>query len=156
MLLAEMLDFHRRESKAPWWQYFHLLGLTELELFDEKAALAGLEFVERVGGTEKCPIDRYEYPQQDMDIRRGDELHLVTSEGFGKVDEVDRVACRVDVKKTGATKEIHPSAFFSHSTVNAGVLAESLYRFGERVAERGLDRRCEQKTNPHSRAPAAS
>jgi uncharacterized protein len=138
-LLAEMLDFHRRESKAPWWEYFHLLDLTDLELLDDKAALAGLEFVQRVGGTKKCPIDRYEFPQQDTDIRRGDELHLVTGADFGTVDDVDRVARRIDVKKRGASKDIHPTAFFAHSVVNTAVLADSLLRFANRIAKHGVD-----------------
>ena len=138
-LVAEMLDWHRRESKASWWQYYHLQELTELELLEEKAALAGIELVERVGGTERCPIDRYQYPQQDMDIRRGDELHLSNGDTFGKVDEIDRIARRIDVKKAGAMKEVHPAAFFSHSVVRTEVLAESLFRFGDRVATRGFE-----------------
>jgi uncharacterized protein len=138
-LLAEMLDFHRREFKAPWWEYFHLLDLTDLELLDDKAALAGLEFVQRVGGTKKCPIDRYEFPQQDTDIRRGDELHLVTGADFGTVDDVDRVARRIDVKKRGASKDIHPTAFFAHSVVKTAVLADSLLRFADRIAKHGVD-----------------
>ena len=140
-LLAEMLDWHRRESKAPWWQYYYLQVLTELELLDDKAALAGLSFVKRIGGTERCPIDRYGYPQQDSDIRNREELHLVNGDKFGKVEAVDRVRRCIDVKKTGAMKETHPTAFFAHSVVNADVLAESLFRYGQRVAAHGLERR---------------
>jgi hypothetical protein len=41
-LLAHLLDWHRREAKAPWWEFIRLRDLTEEELLDEKAAVAGL------------------------------------------------------------------------------------------------------------------
>jgi uncharacterized protein len=46
-LLAYMLDYHRREDKATWWEYFRLRDLSEEDLLDERQAVAGLEFVER-------------------------------------------------------------------------------------------------------------
>src|SRR6266571_7401585 len=47
-LLAHMLDWHRREEKAPWWEYFRLRDLSDEELLDETSALAGLVHVERL------------------------------------------------------------------------------------------------------------
>jgi len=63
-LLAQLLDWHRREAKAPWWEFFRLRDLTEDELLDERAAVSGLHFLSRVGGTIKSPVDRYSYPRQ--------------------------------------------------------------------------------------------
>ena len=48
-LLAYLLDWHRREDKAGWWEYFRLRDLPEEDLFDEPQAVAGLVYVERVG-----------------------------------------------------------------------------------------------------------
>ena len=42
-LLAHLLDWHRREAKAPWWEFFRLRDLSEDELFAEKAAVSGLQ-----------------------------------------------------------------------------------------------------------------
>jgi hypothetical protein len=75
-LLAHLLDWHRREAKAPWWEFFRLRDLSEEELFSEKAALSGLQFVARVGGTKKSPVDRYSYPLQDTEVGADDMLHL--------------------------------------------------------------------------------
>jgi len=33
--LAHILDFHRREQKAPWWEYFNRREMSEEELLDE-------------------------------------------------------------------------------------------------------------------------
>ena len=72
-LLAHLLDWHRREAKAPWFEFFRLRDLSEDELFAEKAALSGLQFVTRVGGTKKSPVDRYSYPLQDTEVNVGDQ-----------------------------------------------------------------------------------
>ena len=37
-VLAHMMEFHRREDKAGWWEYFRLLDLDERELADERRA----------------------------------------------------------------------------------------------------------------------
>jgi hypothetical protein len=52
--LANVLDWHRREEKAAWWEYFRLRDRSAEELFEEPAALSGPEFVENVGGTAKA------------------------------------------------------------------------------------------------------
>ncbi len=41
-LLAHSLDWHRREQKALWWEYFRLSDLAAEDLLDERAGLSGL------------------------------------------------------------------------------------------------------------------
>ena len=81
-----------------WWEFFRLRDLSEDELFAEKAALAGLQFVARVDGTTKSPIDRYSYPRQETEVNDGDELHLPDGTSFGTVETIDRVGRMVEVK----------------------------------------------------------
>jgi len=137
-LFAHLLDFHRREAKAPWWEFFRLRDLTEDELFEEKAAIGGLRFEARIGGTKKCPIDRYAYPVQEVAIKAGDELHLPDGTDFGTADAIDQNARTLDIKKRGAQSEVHPSALFAHSFVNTDTLADSLLRIAEDVVEHGM------------------
>jgi predicted RecB family nuclease len=42
-LLAQLLDYHRRESRPQWWAYFHNLTLDEEELLDSGETIGGLE-----------------------------------------------------------------------------------------------------------------
>ena len=44
-LLANLLDWHRREMKADWWEHFRLKDLTDEDLLDERSAISGLTFV---------------------------------------------------------------------------------------------------------------
>ena len=68
-LLAFMLDWHGREKKAVWWEYFRLRDLSAEDLLHERAGLAGLTFLEQAGGTTKAPVHRYRFALQDTDIR---------------------------------------------------------------------------------------
>ncbi|MFZ5556830.1 MAG: TM0106 family RecB-like putative nuclease [Pseudomonadota bacterium] len=137
-LLAQLLDWHRREDKAPWWEFFRLRDLTDDELLDEKAAISGMTLSARVGGTAKSPIDSYSYPLQDTDVREGDALHLTDGTDFGSVEAIDRVARTVDVKKRGAQAQVHPTAVFAHAVVNTEILADALLRIADDVIQDGI------------------
>jgi uncharacterized protein len=138
-LLAHMLEFHRREEKAPWWEYFRLRELSDEELLEERAAISGLEFVETVeGGTEKRPIQRYRFPTQETQVRRGDQLETADAT-CGDVVAIDVANRTIDIKKTGAMVDVHPTAVFSHKIITGGAMADSLFRFGAWVADHGVD-----------------
>jgi uncharacterized protein len=139
-LLAHMLEFHRREEKAPWWEYFRLRELSDEELLEERSAISGLKFVEHLGGTERRPIHRYRFPAQETDIRRRDELETSTAK-CGDVVAIDSAAGIIDIKKTGPMAETHPTSVFSHTVISGGALAESLFRLGTWVADHDIDAR---------------
>ena len=64
-----MLDWHGREKKAVWWEYFRLRDLSAEDLLHERAGLAELTFLEQAGGTARATIHRYKFALQDTDIR---------------------------------------------------------------------------------------
>lgn len=138
-LLAHLLEWHRREDKATWWEYFRLCALDEDGLREERAGLAGLELVDRVGGTPQCPIDRYRFPAQDHDIRAGMNLRMPPGEPFGEVVAIDLPARLVDVKKRSDTRDTHPRAVFAHDIVRAEPLPGALERLALWVADNGVD-----------------
>src|SRR5690606_8937923 len=43
-ILAQLLEWHRREDKVDWWEFFRLNDMTAEELLDQRAGLAGLVF----------------------------------------------------------------------------------------------------------------
>lgn len=138
-LLAHMLDWHRREEKAPWWEYFRLSELGPEDLLDENAGLAGLVFVGRDGGTDKCPIHRYRFPAQDSLIEEDDPLFRPGGDQLGKVEAIYVTERLVDIKKRSDSADLHPEAVFAHSVVTAPEQAKALFRLGEWVADNGID-----------------
>ena len=138
-LLAYILDWHRREEKAAWWEYFRLCGLSDEELLDERAALSGLTFIGDAGGTPRAPIHRYRFPTQDTELRGGEELHSQGGAKLGTVVKISAENRTVDIKKRKDTKGFHPTAMFAHQIINSQVLADALVRIGEYVADRGME-----------------
>ncbi|MGE0864958.1 MAG: TM0106 family RecB-like putative nuclease [Vicinamibacterales bacterium] len=137
-LLAYLVDWHRREINAEWWEYFRLRDLPEEDLFDERKAVAGLRHIERVGpflGKNGKPtgsmIDRYSYPPQDIEIEDGDKLKLQVDAPFGEVLAHDREQRTLDVKKGKAALDIHPSAAFAFDAFPTDVQQEAVIRMAE-------------------------
>jgi uncharacterized protein len=138
-LLAYTLDWHRREEKAVWWEYFRLSDLSAEELLDERAALSGLTFLAKVGGTTAAPVHRYRFAPQETQLRGGEELRSRGGEKLGKVEAVSLEERTVDIKKRRDTKDFHPDAIFGHERIPTRVLADALVRLGEHVDHHGIE-----------------
>jgi predicted RecB family nuclease len=138
-LLADLLDWHRREDKVAWWEFFRLKELTEEELLDEKSALAYLRFTDRLTVVRNIPTDRYMFEKQETELRAGDKL-CQRGEMIGEVVAIDLAKRTVDIKKIKKTADIHPTSVFVHAAgVNSDVLADSLLRLGDWVSFYGID-----------------
>lgn len=138
-LLAHSLDWHRREQKALWWEYFRLSDLAAEDLLEERAALSGLSFIGATGGTAKAPIHRYRFPPQETELRGGESLRNMGGAHFGTVEEMSLDERWVDIKKRGDTAGVHSEAVFAHKVIDADVLAKALVRIGEHVAANGME-----------------
>jgi predicted RecB family nuclease len=137
-LLANVLDWHRRENKAVWWEYFRLSALSCDELIDEPCAISGLTFLESVGGTAKAPVHRYAFPIQDTDLRGGEDLRSCGGEKLGKLEEISFEGRTVDIKKRVDTAGEHPEGMFAHQIIETNVQANALVRIGEWAAQHGI------------------
>lgn len=137
-LLAHILDWHRREQKAIWWEYFRLASLSQEDLFDEKAGLSGLIFIGAVGGTSKAPIHRYSFLAQETDLRGGEALHQTGGNKYGSVEAISFEDRTIDIKKRQDTATMHAGAVYAHEVIDTKVMAESLARVAEYVVQHGL------------------
>ena len=137
-ILAHVLDWHRREEKAVWWEYYRLAELSAEDLLEERAGLSGLSYVGNAGGTAAAPIHRYKFPPQETEFRGGEELHSLGGARFGKVEAISLDDRAVDIKKRKDSAQVHPEGVFAHTIVPTQALKDSLVRIGEYVAEHGL------------------
>lgn len=137
-ILAHSLDWHRRELKSSWWEFFRLADLTPEDLRDERYGITGLVFRASVGGTARAPIHRYQFPPQELELSEGDTLHLSQEQKLGTVAAVSVASGTIDIKKRGDTIALHPRAAFAHDLVRTGVMADALSRIGTHVADNGI------------------
>ncbi|MGE3190979.1 MAG: TM0106 family RecB-like putative nuclease, partial [Vicinamibacterales bacterium] len=141
-LLAYLLDWHKREENAQWWEHFRLRELPEDDLLDERAAVVGLEFVEHLGNKigktgkpTKSVIHRYRYPPQELEVGPGKKLKLHDNKTFGTVVARDALACTLDIEKGPSMADVHPPVAFSTDVITARAQQESVMRIAERLAE---------------------
>lgn len=139
-ILAHILDWHRREEKAIWWEFFRLCGLTPDELLGERAALSRLSLVDTVDLSKTgIPTHRYSFEPQDTDLRGDESLEQVGGGSLGTAISVSTDKCTIDIKKFKATADIHPEAVFAHKIFRTKEQAASLFRLGEYVAQNGIE-----------------
>lgn len=139
-VLAYILEWHRRELKATWWEYFRLRDLTADDLINEKSALGRLEFIGTVDQTKTgIPTHRYRFEQQDTDLRGDEDLRQDGGDKIGTAVSVCTEERTIDIKKTKATADVHPNAVFKHKVIGNDEQEASLFRLGEYVAEHGIE-----------------
>ena len=137
-ILANILDWHWREEKASWWEHFRLAELSVDELVEERAALAGLAFVDTVGGTSQAPVHQYRFDHQETELRGGEPLRYVGGDKFGTLEKIDFQNRTVQIKKRKDTAQRHPRAVYAHDIIQTKELVNSIFRFGEYVARNDI------------------
>ena len=140
-LLAQLLNWHRRENKAFWWRYYDLCGMTDEDLLEAREPIGGVELVEDLGSASKAGahLQRFRFPPQDHVAkvgRRVDDPRAQAS--VGTVREIDEVGGTVTLHRT-ATELARgiPTSLIPFDFVPTAVIEDSLLRIGRRVVELG-------------------
>ena len=129
-LLANLLDWHWRESKQTWWEYFRALELPPAERLEDRAVLAELTFVSVVGTEKKSSVCRYEFPEQEHSIKLGSNAHDPdTDKGAGEVLALGDDFVHL---KRGPSMTGHPRALIAGGPLNTKAHAARLLALAAR------------------------
>jgi uncharacterized protein len=135
-LMAQLLEWHRREEKSAWWKYFELCSFTDEQLQEDKSALGGLVYEGIVGQVKKSLIHRYRFPLQDHSIDRAAAVHdPKTQKSAGEVVEIDERNLTIDIKRGVNSATPHPTALIPNDVFNSKTMRESLLSIGSWIAE---------------------
>jgi predicted RecB family nuclease len=138
-LLAQMLEWHRREEKSVWWEYFRLCALSDDELQEDKSALGGLVCIGEVGRIKRSIIYRYAFPPQDHCIDRALEIRdPKTGKNAGECVAIDERNRTIDLKRSASSSVPHPTALVPYDIVDSTVLRDSILRIASWVAGHGI------------------
>jgi predicted RecB family nuclease len=69
-LLAQLLEYHRREGRPQWWEYFHHLSLDEEELLEDGDTISGLELSGEPVEVKQSLEYAFTFPPQEHKIGR--------------------------------------------------------------------------------------
>jgi hypothetical protein len=138
-LLAQMLEWHRREEKSAWWEYFRLCELSDDELQQDDDALGGLVYVGEVGRIKRSIIHRYRFPLQDHTIDRALKVHDPrTKKGVGEILGIDDRNRTLDIARAASSAAPHPTALIPLNLIDPDAMQGSLLRLATEVADHGI------------------
>ena len=110
-LLAQLLEWHAREDKSAWWEFFERRDLSDQEIVDDMKALGGITYEGEIGPIKKSKIHRYRFPAQEHDFTVRQEA-AARAPGYAKkraASEEDRPTRRLKLHAfddTGCTFDI--------------------------------------------------
>lgn len=108
-LMADLLEWHRRDAKPGWWRFFHLHDLSDDELLGEPDAIARLELVGTIGEIKQSHIVRYRFPPQEHPFRQGDQAVDPRSNKAWTIHEVDDAEGTLDLRRGKDNTSPHPT-----------------------------------------------
>lgn len=141
-VLANMIDYFRREERCNWWEFFGTQDKDFEELLDDRNAIIGLTPTGRDGGTDKNPIHVYSFPAQEISLRPGNDVYDIERDTILKIGTIEELLISdgvLKIKKTQKTVEKHPIGVISIDQIPSDVLKASLLSFAKSVATNGID-----------------
>ena len=141
VLLADLLDWHRREAKPAWWRYFYVRTLSADELIGEPDAIGGLTGGDVIDHVKQSIVRRFFFPPQEHRFAAGDTaFDSITNRGWSiwSLDDADGV---IDLKIGRNYPGPLPAALVEGGPIGTRDLAERLVDLGGRVVRDGLSGR---------------
>lgn len=137
-LLADLLEWHRRDAKPVWWRYFYLRTLSPPELIDEPDALGGLTGGDVIDQVKRSVVRRFSFPPQEYKFKAGDAAcDPVTGRGWTVV-AVDDEHGTIDLKIGLRNAEAPLEGLVENDPPSTKVLAERIRDLGDRVVRSGV------------------
>ena len=143
-LLAQLLNWHRREDKSFWWRYFHLANeLTDEERLEESDALAMLTFQESwpdPAPRTRSTIHRFRFPPQEHGIRVESHPHdPETRRSAGTVFFLDDDQGVIDIRLGNGQPAPTVTSLIPFDFFGPGPKPESLQRLAKWVLDYGME-----------------
>jgi len=133
--LADLLEFHAREGRPQWWEFFDRQNRFEDELLDDTECLASLTLTRRPEPVKRSLLHTYRFPPQETKRKAGDQVvDVATLMAAGTIEQIDEASLVVGIKrgvKSGPLPEhlnIGPGG-----PINSDALREAIYRFADDV-----------------------
>ena len=135
-LLADLLDWHRREAKPAWWRYFYVRTLSPGDLIGEPDALSGLTGGSIVDQVKRSVVRRFSFPPQEHGFSQGDTAFDSVTNRCWTVWALDDEHGTIDLKIGKDYAGPLPAALVEDGPIDTRTQAQRLRDLGDRVAPR--------------------
>ena len=139
-LLGHSLNWHRREAKSEWWEYYRKGTLTDEQLMADPESIGGLEFRDEVRQEKQSNIFRYYFdPTQEYKVGIGDKPHDPRRmEQAGTVIDIDGIAGWIELSRSTQSEVPHPTSLIPASPIPTNDQRDALLRLGQHVVDDGF------------------
>src|SRR6202022_663358 len=139
-LLGHSLNWHRREAKSEWWEYYRKGTLTDEQLMADSESIGGLEFRDEVRHEKQSNIFRYYFDAtQEYKVAIGDKPHDPRRmEPAGTVIDIDGIAGWIELSRSIHVEVPHPTSLISASPIPTNDQRDALLRLGQHVVDHGF------------------
>lgn len=139
-LLANLLEWHRREEKVEWWAFFDRCGRSDTELAEDDEAIGQLTWIREVDRPKQSVRHRYAFdPEQPYRLKVNDSpVNPATTEPAGRIVALDPLHGTLDLQWSRNTPRPHPTSLIPRGPVIADAQKGALERIGEWVAANGI------------------
>lgn len=129
--LADLLEFHAREGRPQWWEFFDRQTRFEEELLDDTECIAGMSLISEPVPVKRSLLHSYRYPPQETKRKAGDQVfEVATLMPAGTIDEIDDENLRVDLKRGAKGGPLPASLSIGlGGPINSDALRDAIYRF---------------------------
>jgi uncharacterized protein len=137
-LLADLLEWHRRENKPQWWRYFYVRTLSPEDLVAEPDALGLLTGGEVIDSVKRSVLRRFSFPPQEHKfgpLSQADDP--ITGRGF-TVESIDDGRSEIVLRMSKDYDGPLPSALVQGGPPSTRLQAERMRDLGSRLLADGL------------------
>lgn len=139
-LLGHLLEWHRREAKPGWWQYFARCNDYEPQEFvDDSECIGGLEFVREVGPDKQSLVYEFRFEAQDHKFSAGAQpVDPATGSGAGTIVDIgdDWLTLKRAARRAA---DPFPRALMPGGPYDTAAQRAAIFAVAEWVADHGLD-----------------
>ncbi len=139
-LLANLLEWHRREEKVEWWTFFDRCSRSDGELTEDEESIGQITWVGEVDRPKQSVRHRYRFdPEQPYRLKLNDEpVNPATAAPAGRIVDLDPLHGTLDLQWSRRTERPHPTSLIPHGPIIADAQKGALERIGAWVAANHL------------------
>ncbi len=142
-LLAQLVQYYRREERAFWWRYFDLLeNYTDEQRVEESEPLGLLTYVKSWRDPKprtRSNIHQFRFPPQDHKLRVGDHPRDQDGKPAGTIFAIDEDAGTIDLRAEMKVPVPQATSLIPYDHFAASPKPESLRWLGQWVIDHGLE-----------------
>jgi uncharacterized protein len=140
-LLADLIDYHRREQRAVWWRFFELCAKDHEQLLEDLEAITGLEPIgePEVVTNRGATAQWFSFPSQEFKFGPGSVIDPETQQDAGEILDIDVARRRLQLKRTAKLIDAPlPRSVFPFTLYQDGQHRRALRDLARVVLERGF------------------